>query len=115
MSASPSPHDERRVLVTGSSGFIGTNLVDHLLARGHAVAGFSRRPPQDPRHAGVFVKGDVLDTASLSRALTELRATDVVHLAAATVSHHGAAPPDYGANRAGTHAYSPSDRPRGAR
>jgi nucleoside-diphosphate-sugar epimerase len=94
--------DARRVLVTGGSGFIGTNLVERLLERGHAVLSFSRRPPREPRHASVLHQGDVLDTPSLIRTIGEFNPTDVVHLAAATLSHRDAAAPDYSANVAGT-------------
>ena len=94
--------DARRVLVTGGSGFIGTNLVDWLLGRGYGVLSFSRRPPREPRHAAVFRQGDVLDAGQLIRAIDEFKPTDVVHLAAATLSHRGAGAPDYSANVAGT-------------
>jgi len=109
MAAPPTPTDApapspRRVLVTGSSGFIGTNLVEYLLSRGHSVLGFSRRPPRDPRHAAVFRRGDALDAGALAAAAREFGATDVVHLAAATVSHRRGATPDYSANVKGTDA-----------
>ena len=39
-----------RVLVTGGSGFIGTNLVAFLLARGHAVTNLDSQTPLMDAH-----------------------------------------------------------------
>ncbi len=80
-----------RILVTGGAGFIGSFLVDALLARGHRVRVYDALVPQvhgpDQEVPGYlnpeaeFVKGDVRDRDALARAL---RGTDVVyHLAAA--------------------------------
>jgi dTDP-L-rhamnose 4-epimerase len=82
---------ERRVLVTGGAGFVGSHLVDALVARGDRVRVFDnldpqvhgperRKPPWLSAEAE-FVLGDMRDPGAVARALREV---DVVfHLAAA--------------------------------
>ncbi|HVS51488.1 MAG TPA: NAD-dependent epimerase/dehydratase family protein [Opitutaceae bacterium] len=78
----------QRVFVTGAAGFIGSNLVDRLLADGLAVVGFDNFSTgqerflesalRQPRFR--LVRGDTLDRAALAAAM---RDTDFVfHLAA---------------------------------
>jgi dihydroflavonol-4-reductase len=61
-----------KCFVTGASGFIGSNLVHELLARGHRVKVFLR-PGADERSLLSLkyerVTGDVLDRDSLARAM----------------------------------------------
>jgi len=82
---------ERRVLVTGGAGFVGSHLVDALLARGDRVRVFDnldpqvhgpdRRPPPWLSPDAEFVPGDMRDPDAVARSL---RGVDVVfHLAAA--------------------------------
>jgi uronate dehydrogenase len=67
----------RRVLVTGSTGAIGQPLCRYLLARGHAVRGFARRPT--PGLAD-YVTGDLSDREAVRRAVEGM--DTVVHLGA---------------------------------
>jgi UDP-glucose 4-epimerase len=77
-----------KAFVTGGAGFIGSNLVDRLLARGDEVVAydnfstgrreFLRDALTNPRFS--LVEGDVLDAPAMSRAM---RGADFVfHLAA---------------------------------
>ncbi len=77
-----------RVLVTGGAGFIGSHLVDRLLASGHEVRILDSLDPQV--HDGVpgylapeaeLVVGDVRDHDAVARCLADADA--LVHLAAA--------------------------------
>lgn len=84
-----------RVLVTGSSGFVGRALTRALEAGGHEVAGFSRRATD----ARTFV-GDLLDPDSITAALDGFRPEVVFNLAAET-DLKGAARGGYAANTTG--------------
>ncbi len=78
----------RQVFVTGAAGFIGSNLVDRLLAAGHDVVGWDNLSTGQTqflesacRHARFrFVHGDNRDTAGLKAAMTGC--DFVFHLAA---------------------------------
>jgi UDP-glucose 4-epimerase len=77
-----------RVLVTGAAGFIGSHMVDRLLAAGHSVAGFDNMSTGQRRFLeGAFVhpqfsfhQCDLLDRTSLGHAMQG--AELVVHFAA---------------------------------
>lgn len=66
-----------RCFVTGGAGFIGSNLVDRLLAEGHAVTAYDnfstgQRNFLEPAHAHAqfrLVEGDLLDADRLSAAV----------------------------------------------
>jgi UDP-glucose 4-epimerase len=78
----------RNVFVTGAAGFIGSNVVDRLLAMGLEVVGFDNLSTglvefladarRNPRYR--FVQGDTLDSGALTRAMAGC--DFVFHLAA---------------------------------
>lgn len=68
------------ILVTGATGFIGSHLVEMLLARGEAVRALVRRRSSLP--AVNLAYGDVVSGAGLKEALSDVSV--VIHLAGAT-------------------------------
>jgi len=70
--------DSLHVAVTGGSGFIGSNVVDALVAAGHRVDVLDVRPPHRPDVG--FTRLDITDVDALTAAFEGLDA--VFHLAA---------------------------------
>ena len=79
-------------LVTGAAGFVGLNLVEHLLAAGRTVVALDRidlpaRARREfarlPGHL-VTIGGSILSTADLRRALTVAPVRTVIHAAVIT-------------------------------
>lgn len=71
-----------RILVTGGSGFIGTNLMEALLRLGTTVLNLDPAPAQVPAQERFRGSVSILDRDDLRRAVREYRPTRVVHLAA---------------------------------
>jgi UDP-glucose 4-epimerase len=92
--------DPLRVLVTGGAGFIGSHVVDRLLASGHRPTIFDLRPSAyHDRRRVPAVTGDLADLDRLKRAMAGHDV--VIHLAAAAdVADVEAAPLDAEARNA---------------
>lgn len=89
-----------RVLITGGSGFIGTNLVQHFHARGDAVLNIDSSAPRSSAHSALWQQIDLLDASALNRAVVEFDPHVVLHMAART-DLRGKAINDYPANTVG--------------
>ena len=91
-----------RILVTGSSGFIGTNLIEHLLKRRcTALLGLDIHPPKVSDHRRLWRQCDLLDKDQLSTVVRDFGPTHVLHLAGRT-DMEGKSVDDYAANHIGT-------------
>jgi 3beta-hydroxy-Delta5-steroid dehydrogenase / steroid Delta-isomerase len=76
-----------RVLVTGGSGFVGTNLVTALIDRGHQVRSFDRAPSPLSAQPGLQVlQGDICDPGVVTAAVDGI---DTVFHTAAIIDLRG--------------------------
>ena len=89
------------LLVTGGSGFIGTNLVEHFDRAGWQVANFDIAPPRDRAQLAHWTRVDLLDAAGLAAQLAEHQPRVVLHFAARTDIDERAGLAGYAANVAG--------------
>jgi len=74
----------KRILVTGGSGFIGTNLVEACLSAGDEVLSIDIEEPGNGDHLKVFRKVNILDRVALDDVFRDFAPVCVVHLAART-------------------------------
>lgn len=73
-----------RLLITGASGFIGTNALDFAVAKELTVTNFDIRPPQKVSHHKYWKRVDIRERDSLIKAVEEFGPTHIWHLAATT-------------------------------
>ena len=86
-----------KILITGGSGFLGTNLVESCLNSGYCVLNIDIALPKIKSHHKFWKKIDILDKTSLFNAFIEFTPTHVIHLAART-DLRGSSLSDYNAN-----------------
>ncbi|HJT90952.1 MAG TPA: GDP-mannose 4,6-dehydratase [Mycobacterium sp.] len=113
-----------RTLVTGAAGFIGSTLVDRLLADGHSVVGVDdlssgrseNLGPAERRDDFEFAKADIVD-ADLIGLLADIRPEVIFHLAAQISVRHSVDDPSFDAavNVVGTVRLAEAARRAGVR
>lgn len=74
----------KKILVTGGSGFIGTNLVETLLKQGDKVLNLDRSKPLMEQHLACWKPVDILDFNNLEKEILDFNPEIILHLAAVT-------------------------------
>ncbi len=91
-----------RILVTGGSGFIGTNFIESLLGRGETnLVSLDTGAPKISSHTPFWRACDLTNTGDVLQAFQEFNPEEVVHLGGRT-DMFGGTLDDYAANHVGT-------------
>lgn len=86
-----------KFVVTGGSGFIGTNLVQSLIDLGHQPLNLSIAPPLNSDHHPFYVNCNILDFDKYASIVSNFKPDFFIHLAAKT-DLNGTSLNDYSAN-----------------
>lgn len=72
------------ILITGGSGFIGTNLQEDLINKNIRYINLDIKQPTNKVHIPYWVKGDIMDPEVLRTVFSKYNPTIVIHFAART-------------------------------
>ena len=86
-----------KILCTGGSGFIGTNLVDDAVRQQHEVINYDINLPRNQNHNRYWIEGDILDSRKVNNTIKNFDPDVIIHLAART-DLNGKDISDYSAN-----------------
>ncbi len=91
-----------RILVTGGSGFIGTNLLEQLVKEKYAIMNIDIAPPNLFSHREYWRCCNILDHEELNKCVQQFQPDSVIHLAARTDTSDRLKLEDYRVNVEGT-------------
>ena len=88
---------KEKILITGASGFIGTNLLEDLVIKGYEVLNLDFNHPKIEKRKNVWIDVDITDYDKFEKAVMTFNPDYIVHLAART-DLDGKTLEDYSAN-----------------
>lgn len=89
-----------KILITGASGFIGTNLMEDFISKGYEVLNIDFNKPKIPERKSLWKNVDITEYSPFERAVLDFNPDYLVHLAART-DLDGKTLDDYDANVTG--------------
>jgi len=89
-----------KILITGASGFIGTNLLEKFINDGYSVLNIDIAAPRNPAHNSYYKNVDITDFNALRNCIADFAPDYIVHLGART-DLKGKTLDDYSANTVG--------------
>lgn len=92
----------KKVLITGGSGFIGTNFSELLNVKGIDFLNIDIAPPLNEAYKKNWLKQDILDREGLLKVVKEYDPNHILHLAAVTSCAPNLVMEDYLTNTEGT-------------
>ena len=72
------------ILITGASGFIGTNLIELFEEIGYRFVNYDKADATKPNQHKYWHEGNIMDKEALAAAFDKFKPTIVIHLAART-------------------------------
>lgn len=73
-----------RILITGGSGFIGTNLITSLIEKGAEILNVDVEAPMNPVQSDYWIKCSIMDSVKFTNQVQGFKPEYVIHLAART-------------------------------